>query len=293
MDKPWIEKYRPTNFDDIVLSEINKKMILSMLTNDRYPNMLFYGPPGTGKTTTILCLIKEYQKKHKCTQNYIHLNASHERGIEVIRNQIDQFTKTTTFFYHNHKFVLLDEMDSLTKQAQILLHRLIKKSSKSEVTFILICNYLNKVLPCIKESMFTLYFNQTSTICDDFIHKCLTLEKKNIQQKYIDNIKNQYTHDLRSILNCLQNYHSKDILLTNETFEDIMQGKKYIKVYQNIVSIYDTHTFLCSFFVYLYENYELNNDIILTMKSLLMNDNCDEYFFNVFLPFLRNKYKKN
>ena len=293
MDKPWIEKYRPTNFDDIVLSEINKKMILSMLTNDRYPNMLFYGPPGTGKTTTILCLIKEYQKKHKCTQNYIHLNASHERGIEVIRNQIDQFTKTTTFFYHNHKFVLLDEMDSLTKQAQILLHRLIKKSSKSEVTFILICNYLNKVLPCIKESMFNLYFNQTSTICDDFIHKCLTLEKKNIQQKYIDNIKNQYTHDLRSILNCLQNYHSKDILLTNETFEDIMQGKKYIKVYQNIVSIYDTHTFLCSFFVYLYENYELNNDIILTMKSLLMNDNCDEYFFNVFLPFLRNKYKKN
>lgn len=293
MDKPWIEKYRPINFDDIVLSEINKKMIVSMLTNDRYPNMLFYGPPGTGKTTTILCLIKEYQKKHNCSQNYIHLNASHERGIEVIRNQIDQFTKTTTFFYHNHKFVLLDEMDSLTKQAQILLHRLIKKSSKSEVTFILICNYLNKVLPCIKESMFTLYFNQTSTICDDFIYKCLTLEKKKIQQKYIDNIKNQYTHDLRSILNCLQNYHCKDILLTNETFEDIMQGKKYIKIYQNIVSSYDMHTFLCSFFVYLYENYELNNDIILTMKSLLINDNCDEYFINVFLPFLRNKYKKN
>ena len=91
MNVPWIEKYRPKEFHEIVLNTQNKTFIQNMIDNDDYPNMLFYGPPGTGKTTTILCLISMYKKKHECTKNYIHLNASHERGIDVIRNQILQF----------------------------------------------------------------------------------------------------------------------------------------------------------------------------------------------------------
>ena len=60
MNVPWIEKYRPTNFSNILLSNQNRNMIENMIDKDKYPNMLFYGPPGTGKTTTILCLISLY-----------------------------------------------------------------------------------------------------------------------------------------------------------------------------------------------------------------------------------------
>jgi len=59
---PWVEKYRPTNFSDIVLDPMNRDVFTSILTNNYFPNLLFYGPPGTGKTTTIINLINEYQK---------------------------------------------------------------------------------------------------------------------------------------------------------------------------------------------------------------------------------------
>lgn len=289
-DKPWIEKYRPNSFNDIVLSDVNKKIINYIIENDYYPNMLFYGPPGTGKTTTILCLINEYQKKHNSNQNYIHLNASHERGIEVIRNQIEHFTKTNTFFSKDHKFVLLDEMDSLTKQAQILLQRVIKNSSNNNVSFILICNYLNKILPCIKDSFFTLYFNQTSKCCDDFINKCLKHENKIIDQKYINNIKNQYTHDLRSILNSLQNYDKNEIILSKETFDSLILNKNNKSLYKKIISIYDPHTFMCSFVMYLYEHHTLSNEILMTIKKILISDYEDNNFIKIFNSLL-NKIK--
>ena len=60
---PWVEKYRPTHFDDIVLDPMNRQLFNNILENGYFPNLLFYGPPGTGKTTTIINLINEYQFK--------------------------------------------------------------------------------------------------------------------------------------------------------------------------------------------------------------------------------------
>ena len=97
---PWVEKYRPVQFENIVLDPINQTFFKNILNNGYFPNLLFYGPPGTGKTTTIINLIDEYNKKF--TKNskgsVIHLNASDERGIDVIRNQILQFVRTNNFF---------------------------------------------------------------------------------------------------------------------------------------------------------------------------------------------------
>ena len=78
---PWVEKYRPTQFDDIVLDPINRKIFENILDKNYFPNLLFYGPPGTGKTTTIINLINEYQQKYKQVNkgSIIHLNASDER----------------------------------------------------------------------------------------------------------------------------------------------------------------------------------------------------------------------
>ena len=88
---PWIEKYRPNSIQDVILEDDTKQMLYSMIETKQFPQLLFYGPPGTGKTTTIICLLKMYQEKYKCSNNIMHLNASNDRGIDVIRNQIYTF----------------------------------------------------------------------------------------------------------------------------------------------------------------------------------------------------------
>ena len=130
---PWIEKYRPSNFGDIVLEDINKKILNNIIETDHVPNLLFYGPPGTGKTTTIINLIKCYQAKNdqRGKEYKIHLNASDDRGIDIIRNQIYSFVQTKILFGKGLKFVILDEVDYMTKNAQQALRYLIQQYSKN------------------------------------------------------------------------------------------------------------------------------------------------------------------
>jgi replication factor C subunit 3/5 len=117
--KPWVEKYRPTNFDDIVLEYDNRILLKNIIEKNHFPNLLLYGPPGTGKTTTIINLIKNYNNVYKQhLRSVIHLNASDDRGIDIIRNQINQFVNTKSIFGNGVKFVILDEVDYMTKHAQ-------------------------------------------------------------------------------------------------------------------------------------------------------------------------------
>ena len=113
---PWVEKYRPDDFDDIVLDKYNRTILTNMLNEKTFSNVIFYGPPGTGKTTTIINLLKRYQelKNQKGKDLIIHLNASDERGIEVVRNQIQGFVDSKNLFNTGHKFVT-DEVDYMTK----------------------------------------------------------------------------------------------------------------------------------------------------------------------------------
>ena len=92
---PLVEAYRPKHFDDIVLDPLNKQILKNIIETSYFPNLLFYGPPGTGKTTTIINLINAYQERLKINGSglTIHLNASDERGIDTIRNQINFFFK--------------------------------------------------------------------------------------------------------------------------------------------------------------------------------------------------------
>ena len=107
-----------------------------------FPNILLYGPPGTGKTTTIVNLVNSYLKKlNKSSKGLmIHLNASDDRGIDVIRNQINQFVSSSPLFNDGIKFVILDEVDYMTKNAQYALKYLLQSYNKN-VRFCLICNY--------------------------------------------------------------------------------------------------------------------------------------------------------
>ena len=89
---PWIEKFRPSEFEHIVLDPLNKEILQNIINTSYFPNLLLYGPPGTGKTTTIINLINKYQEinNEKNRGLVIHLNASDERGIDIISNQINQ-----------------------------------------------------------------------------------------------------------------------------------------------------------------------------------------------------------
>ena len=158
---PWVEKYRPTDFEDIVLDKTNKKILQNIINKNYFPNLLFYGPPGTGKTTTIINLINLYQKTYSQKNKgfMIHLNASDDRGIDIIRNQINQFVNTKTLFGKGMKFVILDEVDYMTKNAQHALRYLIQQYSNN-VRFCLICNYISRIDGALQNEFVRLRFCQ-------------------------------------------------------------------------------------------------------------------------------------
>jgi replication factor C subunit 3/5 len=203
---PWNEKYRPAHFETIVLNEGNRTFFQNMLSQNNFPNLLFYGPPGTGKTTTIIQLINEYQKRYSKINksNIIHLNASDDRGIDIIRNQIYQFVKSNNLFEAGIKFVIFDEVDYMTKTAQQALKYLLQ-SSLTNVRFCLICNYISKIDDSLQKEFISVRFNQLPAIdiCA-FIQNICNCEQITIPGAVIQSIQQMYKSDIRSMVNFIQ-----------------------------------------------------------------------------------------
>ncbi|KIY49968.1 P-loop containing nucleoside triphosphate hydrolase protein [Fistulina hepatica ATCC 64428] len=145
---PWVEKYRPATLDEVVSHKDITSTIENFIAKNRLPHLLFYGPPGTGKTTTILAVARKiYGADYR--KQILELNASDERGIDVVRDQIKQFAETRTLFSKGFKLAVLDEADMMTQQAQAALRRVIEQYTKN-VRFCIICNYVNKIAPAIQ-----------------------------------------------------------------------------------------------------------------------------------------------
>ena len=203
---PWVEKYRPTQFDDIVLDPINRQIFQNILRKNDFPNLLFYGPPGTGKTTTIINLIQNYQQINNQINKgmMIHLNASDERGIDIIRNQIHQFVKSKNFFEVGMKFVILDEVDYMTKNAQQALKYLLQSSSYN-VRFCLICNYISKIDESLKNEFISIRFNQLPQAdIYRFIQTISVRENLKLTDALINILQQTYKSDIRSMINYIQ-----------------------------------------------------------------------------------------
>jgi len=214
---PWVEKYRPTKFDEIVLDTSNRTIFDNVLTTGHFPNLMFYGPPGTGKTTTIMNLINEFNTRYNPTSkgSVIHLNASDERGIDIIRNQIYQFVKSSNFFNKGPKFVILDEVDYMTKNAQHALKYLLQTTSYN-VRYCLICNYISKVDESLQNEFICIRFNQLPQ--DDirrFIEHIVISENLDIDMETIEQIQQMHHSDIRSMINFIQLHQDYKCIQTN------------------------------------------------------------------------------
>jgi len=205
---PWVEKYRPSCFEDIVLDPLNKILLKNIIDNNYFPNLLFYGPPGTGKTTTIINLVNVYQEKMNLKNKglMIHLNASDERGIDIIRNQINSFVNSKSLFGDGMKFVILDEVDYMTKTAQIALRYLLNNYNNNfNVRFCLICNYISRIDESLQTEFVRMRFNQLpENDILKFLQKINQNENLKIKDDILISIQKHFMSDIRSMINYMQ-----------------------------------------------------------------------------------------
>ena len=295
---PWTEFFRPTKFDDIILDPLNKKILVNIIETSYFPNLLFYGPPGTGKTTTIINLVNAYQEKlnQKNKELMIHLNASDERGIDIIRSQINQFVNSKTLFNKGMKFVILDEVDYMTKNAQQALRYLLQNYSGS-VRFCLICNYISRIDEGLQNEFLRLRFNQLPE--PDIINFLQNISKcENLDLKYnsLKLIQKLYKSDIRSMINFMQsnqNMTDCDINIIDESVWKTLYDKiKHKEITSNLEKFInetsltyniDKKNIIKDFLNYIIRNYDniVSPEYLSFIENIMHFDDCkNSYYVN-------------
>ncbi|KAI6228124.1 Replication factor C subunit 5 [Aphelenchoides besseyi] len=208
---PFVEKYRPTNLGDLVSHEDVIRTITKMADERRIPHFLLYGPPGTGKTTTMLAMARHLFGPKDYKTHVMEFNASDDRGIEVVRNNIVRFAESTAINIHsehkrrlNFKLIILDEADAMTKEAQNALKRVIEKYALN-IRFCLICNHVSSIIPAIQSRCTRFRFAplKKEQIIPRLDH-VIAEEKLNVTADGKEALFQLSGGDMRKILNVLQ-----------------------------------------------------------------------------------------
>ncbi len=197
---PWIEKYRPQTLEKIISNEQNLIILKNMLKGGSLPHLLFHGTSGTGKTSTIMALAKELYQNN-INLMVMKLDASDDRGINSVRDEIKGFAEKKNMFQKGVKLIILDEADSMTFDAQFALRRIIEKYSES-TRFCLICNYDNKIIPAIRSRCANFRFNPIAKIdlINTIKHICNN-ENLTIDDESLEIISQLSNGDLRKGIN--------------------------------------------------------------------------------------------
>lgn len=216
---PWVEKYRPKYLNQIISNNENINILTSMLKNGSLPHLLFHGTSGTGKTSLIQALALELYGNN-LNLMVMKLDASDDRGINSVREEIKGFAETKNMFYKGVKLIILDEADSMTFDAQFALRRIIEKYSET-TRFCLICNYENKIIPAIRSRCANfrfspIYSNDTILL----LEKICINENLTYTNESLGIIANLCNGDLRKSINLLQSISMKTNNITiNMSYE--------------------------------------------------------------------------
>ena len=221
----WTEKYRPDKFEDIVGQEDIIKKVKALVGSLNIPHLLFTGPAGTGKSTLALIIVKElFGERWK--DNYLELNASDERGINIVREKVKNFARTKSFGNVPFKIIFLDEADALTPEAQQALRRTMENYSQT-CRFILSCNYSSKIIDPIQSrcAMFRFKLLEKKDI-EKIIRKIETAEKLQIKPESIEMIYEGSEGDCRRCINILQSTASVSPLISPDLVATIISSAK-------------------------------------------------------------------
>ncbi|MFB6245978.1 MAG: replication factor C small subunit [Candidatus Pacearchaeota archaeon] len=203
----WTEKYRPEKFSEVVGQDHIIKRISSLTNSNNIPHLLFAGPAGTGKSTLALAVVKElFGEEWK--DDYMELNASDERGINVIREKVKGFARTKSIGDVPFKVIFLDEADSLTPEAQQALRRTMENYSSS-CRFVLSCNYSSKIIDPIQSrcSIFKFKLLEKKDV-KKVIEKIAEKENLSISDEAVETIYEGSEGDCRRSINILQSVAS-------------------------------------------------------------------------------------
>jgi replication factor C small subunit len=199
----WIEKYRPKKLEDVVGQTEVTKRLSSYIKSKNLPHLLFSGPPGTGKTGCSICVAREFFGED-WTNNFTELNASDERGIEVVRTKIKNFARTAPLGEADFKIIFLDEADALTPDAQSALRRTMEKYTSS-CRFIMSFNYSSKIIEPIQSRCAVYRFRpMSSAAVEERIKYIADAEGVTLTKDGLEAIKYVAAGDMRRAINALQ-----------------------------------------------------------------------------------------
>lgn len=282
----WVEKYRPNNINKIIQNDDIKLLISSNNNLSDLPHLLMYGPPGTGKTTTALSICKYIFNNNKILkERVLELNASDERGIKIVRDKIKNFASLALNYYDNipsFKIIILDEADVMTNDSQFALRRIMEQYSHI-TRFILICNYVTKIIPPLASRCSRYRFNIINqNFMKDILISILDSENIKYDNKIYDIIKIIYDYsngDLRKGITILQRLVYISIINNKELNEElILDISGYIpkdilnNLYSSIIQSNIDYYTVRSNIKNLLNNSYSSSDILNELSIIILND---------------------